>query len=512
MDGMIKFVGIGSWPDLAETPVEVLKVRRDGTIGGNDRHDFLQKRGASHIFLDKLADLRLHPDELPIHVIALGAHEAYNCNRNGDSFTEEECERNHHRFVKDARYYMGHKNNDPSKSYGLVKASAYNKPMRRVELLIFGNEKQSAADRNGGLVMPSSTIEKLTNGRMIPWSMACRVQHDICSNCHNKAANRRQYCTEETCVNPENGRRMPGCRFGLTKLGEDGFQQFVYNPDAGWFDISHVSRQADRTALGGLADYMMKRAADDRGHVPGGAELAELFAMQHGGSLGALVETDGIHEQLSLLRKLAGLEQSLETMPPNLLIAAVAGRPKPPTSPYPKQADIRRPGNLQFLIGEGIVLSPTEFFTAAIPHVGFEKAAAASAASRDCLGHCFSLLEGDPELSQLLQANLWRRAAADSFAKLGADESVRRWAYGNRGRCSVGDSWAVSRIMADTANSARAEFRVPKVSFEKVAEAAEPLSQLAKQHALYQLGSLSVIPGILDNTPALLRVLVGNRM
>lgn len=884
---MIKLVGVGSWSGIDEPPVEVMRIRRDGTMGPNDRSEFLQKRGGSHVFLRDLEKLALHPDEIPIHVIGLGAHEGYGPNRNGDTFTEEECRQHHHRFVKDAMYYRNHKNTDPKKSYGSIKLSAYNEPMRRVELLLFGNEKQSAADRNGNLVMPPSSVARLNAGELLGWSMACKVAHDVClyagslvetrkglrpieeiqvgeevkthrgrwrrvnktfrrafagttvaikaeglatslrmthnhpvsvvrresvrdcgttyrvksgeqrkarhkldgdtcvrckrkpvlktewsdaedvrvgdylvypvktpgqvqigedraymlglyagdgcpvrrrrgrkrqgdhyvtgaawslseepeslahihrraailgetkiypagsgrkavqlisrnrefvqqaieyvgtgsatkevkpeafewreadrlaflagcvdsdgsadadrqtfrfcvtgeklaytvqrlfwglgifasccrtratgkwarsayvyqlhipiraarllrdsgcwrarvagegtgrehgfvvdgqmlirvqeihaghdetdvfnlsveedetyvshvsvhncSNCGNKAAHRGEYCTEETCVDPQSGRKMPGCRFGLTKLGEDGFQQFVYNPNSHWFDMSEVGREADRIAKGGLADYVKR--AHDVGQVTGGAELAELAGLVSVAP--GMLDLTLAHRQLGLLNKLAELEQGFDSRSELERRAAIMGRAQDPES--------RPPGRFldctKAAADQQIILSPAYFFLAAHPGIDFAKAAAAAAGSHECLSNCFSLLLRDPELMLALQSNQW--AAAEKKADL----DMQRWVYRNRARCSLGTNWAVSRIhgvLANREKSAQAENLLgAKPPLTKAAACGVDFVRLARQHALYQLGTLSAIPDAEQDTQLLLRVIAGNRV
>lgn len=70
----------------------------------------------------------------------------------------------------------------------------------------------------------------------------CSIDYDVCSNCHNKAASRRFYCTEDTCS-------RGGCKHNLTKVSEDGHVLHVDNPHPKWFDFSHVDKPADRTAF-----------------------------------------------------------------------------------------------------------------------------------------------------------------------------------------------------------------------------------------------------------------------
>lgn len=502
--GHIKLVGVGSFNGLADQPIEVLKVRRDGTIGANDRSDFLYKRAGNHAFLDKLASLNLRPDQIPIHVIALGAYEGFGCNRNGDAFTEEECRKNHERFVKHAKYYKNHQNKDPRKSYGSVELSCYNEPMRRVELLIFGNEKQSAADRTGTLVMPQATVDKLYAGKLLGWSMACKVAWDQCSNCGNKAPSRYQYCTEDTCINPDTGRRMPGCRYGLTKLGEDGFQQFVFNPDSHWFDISEVGRQADRIALGGLADYMRTKAAE-AGTVIGGSELAEMAGLYEAAP--GLIETS-YHNYLPLVLKLAALEENLDKLSDKHRTAAQLGRPRFDKLQLPR--DLFKEGNFKFAAQEGIVLGPAEFFRLSCPDLSSEKLADVVESTRDAMGSCFRLLERDPQLFLTLEKSPWW-VHKDSLKQ--ASESVKTWTWRARQHSSVSEQWAVSRIQTKLAseNSARAEFP-PVSSLVKAAMQDESVIRLARWHALYQLGALACQEGAADNTPLLLRVLAGNRV
>lgn len=259
---MIKFVSPLGW-DFQERIVTPVKVSSRGLIG-SDRAEFLKT--ASHAFLPQLDNSKFAKDEIPVHLIALGSSEAYGPNRNGDGFKEATCRQFHDTFVKFAKFFRNHKNKaergDPF--YGIVKASAYNEDMRRVELLCALNAEKSAADRNGGFVADAE-IEKLARGEDIPVSMACRVPNDICSFCKHAARTRDEYCTSEKCA-------AGGCRNNLTRLvkvGNDLHHLHVDNPNPTWFDISRVFRPADRIAYGAKADYLTKAASD-----------ADLFDLQ----------------------------------------------------------------------------------------------------------------------------------------------------------------------------------------------------------------------------------------
>ncbi len=252
---LIKLVSPAGW-DFDQQIVSPIKVSSRGLIG-NDRQEFLKR--ASHSFLSQLDNVKFASDEVPVHLIALGASEAYGPNRNGDGFKEATCREHHGTFVKFAKFFRNHKNKaergDPF--YGVVKASAYNEDMRRVELLCALNASKSAADRNGGFIADTE-LEKIAKGEDIGVSMACRVSHDVCSFCKHAAKTRDEYCTKEKCA-------AGGCKENLTKLvkvGNDVHHLHVDNPNPVWFDISRVFRPADRIAYGTRADYLTKAAAD----------------------------------------------------------------------------------------------------------------------------------------------------------------------------------------------------------------------------------------------------------
>jgi len=253
--GMVKLVSPSGW-DFQQRIVTPVKVSSRGLIG-NDRADFLKV--ASHAFVSQLDNVKFAKDEVPLHLIALGASEAYGPNRNGDGFKEAACRKYHDTFVKFAKFFRNHRNKpergDPF--FGTVKASAYNDEMRRVELLCGLNAEKSAADRNGGFIADTE-LEKIARGEEIPVSMACRVPNDVCSFCKHAARHRGEYCTSEKCA-------AGGCRSNLTRLVKvagDLHHLHVDNPHPTWFDISRVFRPADRIAYGAKADYLTKSASD----------------------------------------------------------------------------------------------------------------------------------------------------------------------------------------------------------------------------------------------------------
>jgi len=187
---MEKIIPVGSW-DFHMEPTALVKVASFGLRGG-DRQAFLVKRAADHVFADLIDKIALHPGDIPIHTIAIGATEGFGCNRNGDGFNEATCRKQAHTFVgkplkewdknadahNGARFFRHHKNKVPAESYGYVKAAAYNERMRRIELLLIANGTKEAAERNGGFVIPDSTREILENDGEMPGSMACFTDPD----------------------------------------------------------------------------------------------------------------------------------------------------------------------------------------------------------------------------------------------------------------------------------------------------------------------------------------------
>jgi hypothetical protein len=298
---MTKIIDPRGW-DFDRPIAVTVPISSRGLIG-NDRTDFIKTAG--HQFLKLIDEIKVAKDEVPVHLIALGASEGWAANRNGDGFKEATCRQYHDTFVKHARAYRDHANKNPEKSYGIVKASIYNDVMRRVELLTLLNATKTACERNGGLVADRE-LQKLAKGEDLAVSMACSVPFDICSGCKNKARTRAEYCTEKTC-------KYGGCANNLTKVAEDGHILHVDNPSPRFFDISHVFRPADRTAYGHRADWLQKAASHL--FVPG-AELAEQLgvttplSLHLSDELGHLSESCRGHVKLA--RGLAVLEADLD--------------------------------------------------------------------------------------------------------------------------------------------------------------------------------------------------------
>jgi hypothetical protein len=142
---------------------------------------WMQKRGA--ILTNEIGRIRPEPGHSYLHLIALGAMESYGTNRNGDSFNKQACEYNlpepkkgvpvtiklasgllgHYQTFLQGHCFKHHQNKDPERKIGDVKEAAFNPDMNRVELIIrVPHNNEWNAD-----------LEKLANGKDIPFSMAC---------------------------------------------------------------------------------------------------------------------------------------------------------------------------------------------------------------------------------------------------------------------------------------------------------------------------------------------------
>ena len=160
-----------------------------------------------------------------IHLVALGDSEAYPMNRNGDLFSKEACQKYYDTFVKHGHVFQHHRNKDPKKAIGSIKAAAYNPEMHRIELYIWA-DNEKAHDH----------LERLEKTGEVPFSMACTVPNDRCSVCN---AIREKPGDKSECEH---------IKWSLGKIAEDGTQIGTFNDKPRWFDISFVGRPADRIA------------------------------------------------------------------------------------------------------------------------------------------------------------------------------------------------------------------------------------------------------------------------
>jgi len=309
-------------------------------LGPNDRRVFAKRAGEE--LMAKLALTKFLSGEQPVHLIAIGATEAYSANRNGDGFKEATCRKYHPTFVKHARFFRDHQTQKRDRNYGLVKLSHYNDRMRRIELVPALNETKLAADRNGGLVADLE-LQKIAAGEDLGVSMGCSVPYDQCSHCGNKAKNRNEYCDESMC-------KAGGLKHNMGRLQADGSILHADNPDPTFNDISHItrSRQADRTAY--VMGVLQKAAST--GHLIGGAELAELVYSQ---------STQRETRWTKLATELANIEQTA-VLHPELLLGLASRESLPPLG----VSDVQKLAMVTAALSDRCVVLPVDAFVSLI--------------------------------------------------------------------------------------------------------------------------------------------------
>jgi hypothetical protein len=222
--------------------VEQVRVAAAG-FGPHDRAAFLERAGTpGPEFLAAIKAGCLRPGEVPVHVIAVGAHEVWGPNENGDSYSRDTCRRYHPTFTKFARWYRDHRHGPTAPRFGRVAASAYDPQTALIHLLVplYGDKTAAAFDRDLGRVADEE-LDLLARGKDIPVSKGARVPTDVCGMCKNAARHRGEYCTARTCP-------AGGCRDRLgqvVKLASGELHRvFVWNPGPQFFDISKVGTPA----------------------------------------------------------------------------------------------------------------------------------------------------------------------------------------------------------------------------------------------------------------------------
>lgn len=274
----------GQFERTGEARMQIID-RRDLRLYRNEKY-------ASEDIWGGLSEIKPEPGKTTLLVLAMSSSEYYGPNRNGDAFSEGPIEVNgqmlvrpgeelpcHHKSFEDGHVFKHHINKDPSKALGRILQSAYNWMMHRVELLcqLDNNKAQDIVGRVEGGEFPGV-------------SMGCKIDHDVCAICGNKAPTRAQYCNHVSGSDP---------RYGMNSLTEDGRRCCVYNPSPRFFDLSAVFKPADRIG------YTMKKVAYDR-----------IYDIQLSADLGSKIAD--LSEKSALLGKLSVIDK---------IIKGVAGEP-----------------------------------------------------------------------------------------------------------------------------------------------------------------------------------------
>ena len=450
--------------DFSEPVTSLIKISSRGLIGA-DKQEFVKRAGAE--FASKLENIKFAKDEIPVHMIAIGATEDYGPNRNGDGFSRDCCRTYHPTFEKFARFYRDHANKNPAKSFGIVKASAYHEPMHRIELVAALNGSHEVAEKNGGLIADKE-MEKLAQGKDIAVSMACKIPFDKCSACGNSAKTRAEYCDSV-----ENGGhcKAGGLKHNLGRVLEDGHVLHADNPNPTFFDISHVFRPADRIAY--VSGQLQKAAS---ACCMSGAELAEQLgitapiAFDLGGN-----STKRAHVQLDALNQLVQAEQA-GTQGWVKIAMASAPSVQPPIDvhgcPSVKMSEV-----LRGLADAGVVLPLRDFLTLTVKSAD-ERLIGAVA---NALPNIFSKIANNTDVVSLLENNAYYPAAAASTA-------TRVWAEKVAHTPSILPAHVERRAyLAALRNVTSEDFPSEKQAADNSATA------LAQHYALYKIAAFATV-------------------
>ena len=133
-----------------------------------------------------------------------------------------------------AHRFRHHRNDCPSKAYGLVLGAFYDDRMHRV-ILVSELIRRWCAER-GAL----DVYDRIARGDFVDTSIGARVPDDECSVCKHMARSPAQYCRHV-----QRGALPP---YGMGKLLADGRRCGVYNHYPLFFDDSFVFIGAERSA------------------------------------------------------------------------------------------------------------------------------------------------------------------------------------------------------------------------------------------------------------------------
>jgi hypothetical protein len=461
---MIKVIQPNS-QDFSEPVAQLIKISSRGLLGA-DKDAFVKRAG--HEFASKLTQVKFANDEIPVHLLAIGATEDYGPNRNADGFNRDCCRKYNHTFEKFARFYRDHANKNPAKSYGVVKVAAFNEPMKRIELVCALNGSKEAAARNGGL-LADKEMEKLAKDDDIGVSMACKIPFDKCSACGNKARTRAEYCDAT-----ENGGhcKAGGLKRNLGRVLEDGHILHADNPDPSFFDISHVFRPADRIAY--ISGKLEKAAAAG---LLSGAALAEQLGVS--APIGFDAKT-GLSKkaasQLSALETLAAAERFIAQNQTGWTQTALASAPAvQPPADFSGCDNVKMAEVLCALASAGVVLPVREFLSLTLKTASAEMVRAVT----NNMDGIFTKLSADPDIVATLETNAYTPAAT-------APTKVQFWAEKMALTYSVRPHDIETRAFRAALRGVRGTDLVKEKTASNNAAAA-----LAQQYALYKLAAFT---------------------
>ena len=236
-------------------------------------------------------------------VLALGAYETYDLNRNADGFNEfpykpgikplcghagcynpegwvgqdEVLPAHYKSFEQYGRNFVHHKNTDESLAVGDVLKAFWNAHMHRVELIV-GLENAKSPEFS----------KRIADGEYPAVSMGTRIKYDVCTHCGHRAPTRKQYCDH--------------LKFHLREVGPNGLRFGALNPSPRFFDISWVIRPADQTGymMRKIASYEVRGYGVEMDSAPEGMVKSAAIAGEY---------LDAVDEKRAALQKISDIDK-----------------------------------------------------------------------------------------------------------------------------------------------------------------------------------------------------------
>lgn len=475
---MIKTIPPDSYPAHREVGFGLIK-RASSGLRGNDLSSLIKQAG--YQLADQIRRMPVLPGDTHVLLNALGSAETVGFNRNWDDYPNQMLINDHKTFEKFARFYRGHKNKNKAKSYGVVKLAYHNPDVQRVDLVVALNGNKESAQRNGGLIADDE-LDLLEKDAEIQTSMSCRVPHDVCSGCHNKARTREDYCTKETC-------KYGGLRDNMGALFENGVVLGAKNPRGTFFDISHVGRHADRTSV------IFGKVAS-AGNI-GGAELSELLNNYEPEWLEMAEQDEPTCPRgealLKLARQLASMERTLSS---SIADARFNQDLLPDLENIEKYANSRRSGLFRAFADQSVLLSPLDWLRLTTGETA-EKCAEAASQMRAFLPSVFRALDDEPYLTTRLLSDPCRPGSCTS-----REQSVM--AAKAASSRSIEHKYALRRAW-------EAALCSPATVIKSASSVSPAAKELCKQYAVYQIGLLEHLSSRSDSILTAETILRHNR-
>lgn len=257
--------------------------------------DTLQKRAS--MFVDIIPTFERKPGYEYIHLISVADGCTYGPNSRSDFYNGEPCEikiphpekgsravvildggisKYHKTFMESGGVYTEHRNKHslhPPKSQGYIVAQAYNKPMKRGELIIGVNDDAWRDD-----------LEALANGKPMKFSIGFDAAADVCSCCGHVAHTEDQHCNH--------------VKHHAGEWDEDGNAIYMISDRGVYHDISRVRVPAERIA------WSIKKVAS-------GSDDVAFIPSTNPDALRCMLKTASAVKRYDTVKKLATIEKKI---------------------------------------------------------------------------------------------------------------------------------------------------------------------------------------------------------